>query len=225
MQTYGDLQAQVEHRLARNDLSAHVAGWVALAEKAVVARLRVREMEAVGTIQPINGVATPPEGFLGVGEIRPSDRLTTELEYASPKMLMQYRNRDLGGDAFWSNIGGQIYIAPAPKTSVWGLADGSGFWGLADGSAAWGTVVDYWMRYFSAPRALSPETETNALFPRYSDLYFYATLREAFSFVRNFDLADKYSFEVREMIDEYNARWLSEREGEGSLQIRAPFVV
>ena len=225
MQAYDELQARVEDRLARGDLSDRVAGWVALAEKAVVARLRVREMEAVGTIQPINGVATPPEGFLGVGEIRPSDRMETALQYASPKMLMQYRHGDTGGEAFWSNIGGRIYIAPAQTTSVWGLADGSGFWGLADGSGFWGTVVDYWMRYFSAPRPLGPARQTNALFPRYSDLYFYATLREAFSFVRNFDLADKYSFEVRDMIDEYNMRWLSEREGEGSLQIRAPIVV
>ncbi len=226
MQTYNDLQDRISRRLARNDLDQNIPDFVALAEKAIAARLRVREMEEIDFIGPIDGVVAPPSGFLAVGEIRRADLMEKPLEYLSPKIIFDFFDVDNPGrDEFWSILGGNIYIAPKPPSGVWGLSDGSGFWGTADGASGWGSTVQYWMRYFSDPAPLTPDNQTNGLFPRYSDLYFDATLAEAFSYIRNFDLTDRYTVRFRDQINTYNRNWMMEKQGEGALQMTSPYVV
>lgn len=224
MDTYAELTAAVQSRLGRTDLAAHYGDWVALAEKAIVSKLRVREMENIATIEPIDGEVTPPTDFLGVGEIRPSSNMEVELEYASEKLLFRYENVTLTeGRGFWSFLGNKIFIRPKPASTVWGLAGGTGEWGIAGSTTeTWGVSTNYWMRYFSKPSALSDSNTTNELFPIYNDVYFDAVMHQAFKHVRNFETAKEYKDSALEMVRDYNTKWALEKEGEGSLQMPMP---
>ncbi len=220
METYADLIAQVEERLGRTNLANQYQTWVTTAEKNITQKLRVREMENVGTIEPMDGKATPPSDFCGVGEIRKSDDMTKALEYASPKMLFRLDDPAFAQkDPQWSILGKDIYIRPTPVATQWSMADGGGFWDLADGSGSWGTMSVFWMRYFAKPMPLSSTVSVNALFPEYSNIYLYMTLAEGFKALRNWESADRYTGQALALIEENNQQWLIEQAGEGSLEI------
>lgn len=223
MQTYSDMITQLEGRIARRDLASLYPQWVATAEKAIVSKLRVPEMERVITVAPSLGYIPFPDDFLAVGEIRNEEKMSTALRYTSPKGLFDNDNEDYTPEwGKWSVLGGDIYIRPTFPAVQWATAGGVGAWAVAGGGGPVGPGKNYFMRYFASPVPLGPTNETNKLFPRYSDIYFYGTLWQAFSHVRNFESADRYLAQMSGVIDSYNEKWASEQEGEGDIFIEAP---
>jgi hypothetical protein len=200
--TYSELKSRAQKLLARTDLSSDVQEWVSAAEKHIVDRLRVREMQKINAAIPIlAGALTLPADFIAVGELRLASNKRVYVTSAAEGALFDYEECAFGsGYGYWAIIGDQLLIRPSP----------------ADGEA-------YWMSYWAAPAALTETSqETNAIFPKYFDVYVAGTMWQAFKQVRNYEASDRYLAECDALIERYNQRHIEEIEGYSTLAVKPP---
>ncbi len=208
--TYGDLKAEIQADLARSDLASKVQRWVTQAEKFIihggvvdgrrVSGLRVREMEKIdATLTTTSAKFSIPSDYVAPLELRLASDLEKALKYRAAERIFDIENATYtDGTGYFSEIASEIYIRPKPS----------------DGAT-------YHLRYIAAPLALTETTqETNAIFPRFSDLYLEGALWKAFEYVRNYEVAGRKLQTLAALIDGYNRERIDEREGEAALVVQ-----
>ena len=204
LSTYTELKDLVQSMIARNDLNAYMQGWVRAGELFIQNALRVREMDKVdASLTASSGAIALPADFIAVNELRLATDLSVELCHEPSKRLFRREKESFGtGAGAWDIIGPSLYIRPKPSDTQ-----------------------AYWLSYIAKPAALTETTqEINAIFPAYADLYLYATLWRAFTYVRAFDKAQANKAELMAMIEIYNRQAITDREGTGSLAMAANVV-
>jgi hypothetical protein len=161
--TYTDLLAAAANWLARADLTSRIPEFVTLAQARINRQVRSKLMETKSTSISINAeYVNVPSDFLQVKNFYITDAPRSNLEPAdSAYMTDAYKTSDR--PKYYSVEGSQFRFSPTPASTY--------------------TAT---LLYYAKPATLATTTqETNSLFPTNADLYLYATLLEAESFIQN----------------------------------------
>lgn len=154
---YTTLKAAIVRRLHRSDLTAQIPDYIALAEARFARDLRVRAMEAVGTVVFAAGDASKalPADFLELRSISLDSAVPVDMRYVTPQEIVLPAS-DNGQSYYYTIIGDDLYLAPVP-----------------DGGATVRIV------YYARPAALSDANPANALLTAACDVYLYGALLES----------------------------------------------
>lgn len=162
--TYTTLLAEVASYLARSDLTSSIPTFVQFAQARINRDVRAREMETKNTSFSINAeFVNLPSDFLQVKHFYITDAPRSTLEpMSSLDMTNDYKTSDR--PKYFSVEGSQFRFSPAPASTYTA------------------TLI-----YYAKPATLvTTSQETNTLFPTVApDLYLYATLLEAESFIKD----------------------------------------
>lgn len=162
--TYSELLTAAANWLSRADLTSRIPEFVTLAQARINRSVRVQAMETKSTSFSITGE------YVNV----PSDFLEAKHFYitsVSPRKSLTRLDDETATDSYtttdqpkyFSVVGSQFRFTPAPASTYTA------------------TLV-----YYAKPATLAVTSqETNSLFPTNVDLYLYATLLEAESFVKD----------------------------------------
>jgi hypothetical protein len=151
--SYTGLLASLAGWLMRDDLTAVLPDFVALAEANMNRRLRLRTMMKRTTTPMDEAYELLPPDFLEMW------RLTldgTELRYVSTALLAGYAESYRGSvPLYYSIVGENLQVAPAPAVSGSSLLE---------------------LVYYAKPPALSQANQTNRILEVSPDIYLYGSL-------------------------------------------------
>lgn len=157
---YTTLQAAIKSALHRSGLDSSIPDFITLAEDKLNKRLRIRAMEVRATASVTTEYVALPSDFLAMRNFQLNTSPVTRLEYASPEYLDVKFGGTTGTPAFYTFVGGQIQLAPAPGGTYTAEMDYYSPWDIATDSTNWLLT--------NAPRC-----------------YYYGALMEAASFLVN----------------------------------------
>jgi len=164
--TYTELLSAVANWLGRSDLTSRIPEFVTLAQARINRQVRAQAMETKSTSFSINGeYVNAPSDFLEARHFyTTSTTPPAVLRYLPPDTMTDiYPNNETGQPGYYAVVGTQFRFAPSPNATYTA------------------TLV-----YYAKPATLATTSqETNTLFPANADLYLYATLLEAESFIQN----------------------------------------
>jgi len=154
LDTYAGLVSDIAAWLMRDDLSATIPSFVALAESEMNRTLRLRSMLERTTLVAAGEYVALPDDCLEVRRISLDGRT---LEYAGASPLDAYADGWRGGESAWWGIDGtDIRLAPAPAGSP-----------------------SISLSYYARIPALSDAVQTNAVLTEHPALYLYGSLLAA----------------------------------------------
>lgn len=200
--TYTDLQGAIANWLARPGdatLTPFIPDFIALAETRIHRDLRLRAMETRATAT-LSGprVALPP-GFLEMRSFRLNTNPVTTLSYVTPQQLdTSWAGSSTGRPAVYTVIGQEIQVGPAPD---------------ADYEAE--------MAYYKKFDPLSAGQPTNWLLANAPDVYLYASLLEATTFLMNDERLPLWSAAYENAVRAAEAAEDRAKWGGSALQVRA----
>jgi len=192
--TYATLQTDAADYLHRNDLSAKMPGFIALAESTLFRELHVKDMAVSVTGTTTGEYATLPADF---GTVQRVTTVAGSAEYS-----LDYRAQDYTptGQSYPTE-----YALESNKLRIWGASTGQ----------------PYTLYYIPNLAALSDSNTTNWLLSNAPDLYLYSTALEAAKYIRDAQEVATLTPMVGALID--SVRRASERKGQpatGSMQIK-----
>ena len=200
--TYAELKTAVASWLARDDLTAQIPDFVALAESEIRRRLRSKVVREALTLTADEESIDLPSG---VGELR-SVRLNTgvyffNINLVTPETLADYRTAGAGMPRWGAVVDGELLLVPTPDTSY-----------TAE-------VI-----YYAALTPLTDSATTNSTLADSPDIYLFATLVRASVFLEHDERVPVWRAELERAIqDENNAREQSEL-GASPRPVRLPVV-
>ena len=162
--TYTELLAAAANWLSRSDLTSRIPEFVTLAQARINRQIRAQAMETKSTSFSIDAeYVNVPSDFIEARHFYiTSETPDKVLRYMTPDTMTDtFTTTDVPG--YYAVVGTQFRFAPAPAATYTA------------------TLV-----YYAKPATLATTAqETNSLFPANADLYLYATLLEAESFIQN----------------------------------------
>jgi hypothetical protein len=161
--TYTTLLAEVASFLGRGDLTSHIPTFVQFAQARINRDVRAREMVTKDAAFSITGeYVNLPTGFLEVKHFYLNTSTRQTLEPMDAGGMTEHTTSDQ--PKYFSVEGGQFRFSPVPNATYTA------------------TLI-----YYVKPATLvTTSAETNTLFPTVApDLYLYASLLEAESFIQN----------------------------------------
>lgn len=173
--TYAELKTAVANWLDRDDLTARIPEFVALAEDRIYQdpRIRVRAMETRDTAFSIAAQQVSlPAGFVGMKRVTiTSGSPNINLDFKSPySFWAEYDSSRTGTPRAFTFEGEYVYFSPEPDATYTA------------------TIVHY-----KRLTAFSGDSDTNWFLTNARGLYLYGTLLEAAMFLEDDALTLKYS--------------------------------
>lgn len=163
---YTDLQGAVANWLARPGdptLTPFIPDFIALAEARINRDLRVRAMEARATASLTGAYTALPAGFLEMRNFQLNTSPVTTLSYVTPQQLdASWAGSVSDRPAVYTIIGEAVQVGPAPD-------------------APYEAEMAYYRRF----EPLSASQPMNWLLTNAPDIYLYAALLEATTFLMN----------------------------------------
>jgi len=163
--TYSELKTAVSNWLDRDDLTARIPEFIALAEARFNRELRIRKMETTTTDSTVAGTRSYslPTGWLQGRNMQLSTDPITPLEYLSPEIMDRlYAGSVTGKPLTYTIIGDNYHLGPSPDA-----------------------VYTVELVYYKKFDALSDSATTNDMLTDNPDVYLYASLLEAEPFLMN----------------------------------------
>lgn len=155
---YSDLQASIASWLNRDDLTAQIPDFIAMAEARFNRELRTLEMVKRATATTNNEFVAVPSDWVEAKDIAIAD---LPLSFITPDKLGEWKNAKVTGQTrFYTIIGKELELFPAPTDDV--------------------TVE---MAYYAKIPSLSVSTTSNWLLAKAPDLYLYGALQQASTFL------------------------------------------
>lgn len=156
LDTYAGLKSSIAGWLNRDDLTAVIPDFIALAEADMNSRLRLRSMLTRSTATLDEAYETLPADFLGMWRVVVND---DRIRFAPTDLLAQYA-LDWAGEAplYFSIVGDQLQLVPTPT------------------ALATATIE---MTYYARPVALSDTNTSNAILAASPAIYLYGSLVQA----------------------------------------------
>lgn len=161
---YSSLQTNIGNWLLRDDLSANIPTFIALAEAELNRRLRTRQMVVRSRTTANDRYISLPSDWRMAWNIQVVDG-DYPLEYLSPVELDRWRQQDhrnVTEPKFYTIFGDTLELAPSPTAS---------------------DPIEIELIYFSDIPALSVSNTTNWLLQEYPDLYLYGALKHTAPFL------------------------------------------
>ena len=123
--SYAELQTAISDYLARTDLGPFIPDFITMAENWLnygsesVAPLRTREMEAVVSLVPVNGVVSLPNDYLEALRVSENTSYKRTLNYiTSDEAERLYPDGAAGLGTSYSIIGTSLYTYPLVSNNV-----------------------------------------------------------------------------------------------------------
>jgi hypothetical protein len=161
---YGDLKTRLANWFPRDDLTTtRIPEFITFGESMLFTDLRVREMEATATITTTTAQREDalPTRFVQARALYTTGSPNVRLEYRSEvEYWSVYANFLTGQPTVFTVVGENLLWAPVPDTT-------------------YSIKVDHYAR----PAAFSADGDTNSVFARWPQLYYYAALVHAMPFV------------------------------------------
>lgn len=191
---YTDLQASVASWLDRTDQAENIPDFIALAESAINAELRVRDMVKTGTLNTVDGVDSVelPGDWLAFTHVKWAGK---PLEYLPPDVLRSQAHHT-GPVKFYSVEGNQLLLNPTPGAITLDIG------------------------YYGRIPALSV-TPVNAVLTKFPGIYLCATLAAAFQFLMDAEKAAQYQGMYQTARDMAKSADLAGQSSGSPLRIRA----
>jgi hypothetical protein len=180
---YTDLQAAIASWMVRSDLTSVIPDFITLFEATVNRRLRVRQMETVGTITMSSGTGTLPTDYLAWKRLTWPGSTSMELDYVHPGYLKAaYPTSPAGTPQIWTIEGSSILTRPYDSNN---------------------TSLTF-LYYAKVPDLAT--NSTNWLMTAHPDLYLFGSLVEAQAYVLDAEKAalwklrrDELFFEIEKL--------------------------
>lgn len=184
--TYSELQTAIANWLHRDDLTAKIKDFIALAESRMNGDLSAREMETRATLSASasNAYVPLPLDLMEIRRLMLQTNPTRVLKYATPDELQQdFSYSDVTGQPIaFSVIGTQIQLAPIPDSD-------------------YSIEISYCQRI----PALSDSNTSNWLLTLYPDAYLYDALCEAQPYIVNDARVAVFEQRYRTAVENINA--------------------
>lgn len=175
--TYSDLKDRIADQLARSDLTSQIPDFIRLFESAAARKLRIRPMETTETLTTTAGVVALPADYLSTRSLTWDGNTKSVLTYVAPDYLdALWPTAPSGVPRQYTIIGENIKVLPVDDTA------------------------DLILDYFAKNEAL--DTELNSLYANHPDVYFFGSLVEAYTFVKDYDQAQIWKARRDEVFDE-----------------------
>lgn len=176
---YGELKTAIANWLERDDLTARIPEFVALAEDRIALDLRVRAMETSTDITVDAQTEALPTGFLGVRRIY-LDTDPQRLTYYPPEDLWKTAaSRETGQPKIYTIEGENLVFAPYPSAGSYTLK------------------LHYWQRF----TALSADEDTNWILSNARGLLLYGSLFEATTYIEDDEASTRWATLYRDTLD------------------------
>ena len=182
--SYSELKSAVADFLNRQDLTATIPTFIALAEARMLRRLRTRDMRTVNSAFSISAYrnALPTDFLEQIGcritSVSPSKPLTYRTPEEAAKLLFQYG--DVTGQPEWFTIeGGYLGAIRQPSTTF-----------TAE------------LIYYARPAALSDSNASNWLLSKHPDAYLYGTLLHSAPYLKSDERIDVWRSLYSEVIED-----------------------
>jgi hypothetical protein len=163
--TYSELQTAVANWLDRDDLTARIPEFIALAEARFNRVLRLRSMEAkytANTVASQRNLALPA-GYIQMRNFQVNTSPLTTLSYVTPEIYDRLWGGSTGGTPkFYTILANEVSFGPIP-----------------------GSVMEVEMLFYKKFDNLSVTTTTNTLLTDSPDIYLYGSMLEAEPFIMN----------------------------------------
>ena len=163
--TYAELQTAVANWLDRDDLSARIPEFIALAEARINRVLRIRLMESKYTASTVAAQRNYalPTGYIQMRNFQINTSPITPLQYVTPEIYDRLWGGSAGGTPqFYTIIAGEVQLGPIPAS-----------------------VLTMEMLFYKRITALSGSNTTEAMLTDNPDIYLYGALMEAEPFIMN----------------------------------------
>jgi hypothetical protein len=155
---YSDLQASIANWLNRDDLTAQIPDFIAMAEARFNRELRTIQMVKRATATTSNEFVAVPADWL---EAKDLDIGGQPLAFITQDKLTEWKNNKVTGKTrFYTIVGKEFELFPAPTSDV--------------------TVE---MTYYAKIPSLSISNTSNWLLTKAPDLYLYGSLQQASTFL------------------------------------------
>ena len=182
MTDYATLKTDVADYLARDDLATVIPTFVRLAESRIRDKVRVLDMETTADLTITTQTTALPSGFLEHRRLIIDSSTYRRMEYLPPDQAWRNVNYvDAGNPEFFTIEGTDLIVFPSPSESFTGK-----------------------LLYLGAYDALSADADTNWLLTNAYDIYLYATVAEAKSYIEDDEQAAKYLGQFNEACDRVN---------------------
>ena len=182
--TYSELKTAIADFLNRDDLTATVPNFIALAEANMQRKIRHWRQEKRSTAELDTQYSAIPADFLEIIRFYITSGGTRKLELISQAELLDRKRRNLntsGSPAFYALTAGEIEVYPVP-----------------DGT------YDVELYYYSRVPALSDSATTNWLLEYFPDMYLYGALVHSAPYLKDDSRTQLWSALYQEAIDAIN---------------------
>jgi len=163
--TYSELQTAVANWLDRDDLTARIPEFIALAEARFNRVLRLRSMEAKYTADTVAGQRNLalPTSYIQMRNFQVNTSPLTTLSYVTPEIYDRlWGGSTSGTPKFYTILANEVSFGPIP-----------------------GSVMEVEMLFYKKFDNLTTISPTNTLLTDSPDLYLYGAMLEAEPFIMN----------------------------------------
>ena len=163
--TYAELQTAVANWLDRDDLTARIPEFIALAEARMNRVLRIRLMEAKYTASTVAAQRNYalPTSYIQMRNFQINTSPITPLQYVTPEIYDRLWGGSTDGTPqFYTIVAGEVQLGPLPAS-----------------------ILTMEMLFYKKITALSGSNTTEAMLTDNPDVYLYGALLEAEPFIMN----------------------------------------
>ncbi len=163
LSTYDELKTSIANWADRDDLTAFIPDFIALAEARFNRELRLRSMEQKDFADTVGGQSNYalPTNYLQMREFRLNQEPTISLRYVSPEIFEAW-NLGQGIPKFYTIIANEIRMGPTP-------------------AGVYEMEMLFWRKF----PALSSTVQANWMISNSPDIYLYGALMEMEPFIQN----------------------------------------
>ena len=197
--TYAELQTAVANWLDRDDLTARIPEFIALAEARFNRVLRLRSMESKQTASTIAAQRNYnlPASYIQMRNFQLNTNPITTLSYVTPEIYDRLWGGSQGGTPkFYTIVADEISLGPVP-----------------------GSVITMEMLFYKRFTDLSDAAPTNWLLTNAPDIYLYGSMLEAEPFIMNDERVSLWSSALSEAVSQIQEQDNKDRHSGSALRV------
>ena len=196
---YSELQTAVANWLDRDDLTARIPEFIALAEARFNRVLRLRSMESKQTASTIAAQRNYnlPASYIQMRNFQLNTSPITTLSYVTPEIYDRLWGGSQGGTPkFYTIVADEISLGPVP-----------------------GSVITMEMLFYKRFTDLSDAAPTNWLLTNAPDIYLYGSMLEAEPFIMNDERVSLWSSALSEAVSQIQEQDNKDRHSGSALRV------
>ena len=197
--TYSELKAAVADFLNRDDLTATLPSFIALAEASLNRHIRAPEMVTRATVTIDTEYESRPSDWMETIRYQVNTNPITVLEFVTPEeaIIQKTKFSAAGTPIYFSTVGTQFQHIPAPDSVYTGE-----------------------LMYYARIPALSDTNTTNWLLTANPDIYLYATLVQTAPYLKEDERIATWMGMLDRLLAEYDIAQERAKTGSSRLVIR-----